>query len=93
VKRRRYLLPYIRRRSPKDKSESLKVAYRMAYLGENCVVLVQRGYPHLVMWADRTKRDLLRSIVHVRRPNARSFRQWANRFARHARSVTFGGVE
>jgi GAF domain-containing protein len=77
MRRRARFTPYIRRRHAKDTADSTRTALRMEVFGERCYVLVQRGIPHAVLEAARTRRDLLLSVVA--RPTAVAFRGWGRR--------------
>lgn len=90
--RSRKFTPYIRRRHRGDHSESFREAIRLESFGKDCFVMVQRGFPRLVMSVARTRAELMKSIVGVcvevnRRKNSyganatrRDFRRFARRF-------------
>ncbi len=78
MRRQAYLAPYLRRRQPQDRTDSLRTALRMEVFGASCYVLVQRGAPRLVLEAARTRRELASSVVL--RPSGRRLRSWAKRF-------------
>lgn len=70
--------PYIRRAHAADKSESIRVAFRMAYLQEmygDYYVLVQHGFHNFVLAAARTKEELRQSILVVGMGRS-TFKQW-----------------
>ena len=76
--------PYIRRAHRKDKSESMRVAFRMAFLQityGNYYVLVQHGFRNQVVHAERTKEDLVNSLGAVK-VGRMTFKQWQRDFHR-----------
>jgi len=100
MKSKRKFTPYIRRRHPRDKSKSIRVAFQMAAYGD-CFVLVQRGVrPRLAMACGKTRAELRRSLAGAmtralrrpggnwKRPSGVDFRRWASGFGRFAREET-----
>lgn len=83
--------PYVRRANGRERSESLRVAVRLAFyqeLGRPFYVMVQRGWPNLAIACGRTKEDVKRQPLLVRRLG---FSGWANRVKRLARGDYVGG--
>jgi len=97
--KRRKFTPYIRRHHSGDRSESLRVAFRIAWFadrGKPFYVLVQHGVPGLVMAAATDRSELRNSLVGPRliaarrggnwkRPTTRDFHSWAANVGRRAR--------
>lgn len=78
--------PYIRRMKPSDKSDDFWTAIRLELYRSadwSGWVLVQHGFPGVVMAVDRCKRDLMHSPFPVL-AGSKTFKQWARDFQRHA---------
>lgn len=89
MRRCKKFLPYVRRACPRDRSESLRVAMRMAYfqtMGVEFFVMLQRGFPHLVIECGRTKREVKNSPLVVQF-GSMSFRKWARAIQKRAVEV------
>lgn len=87
MRRCKKFLPYVRRGSKRDKSESISIAFRMAYFqasGRDYWVMLQRGFPHLVIACGRTRREVENSPLLVA-GGRKSFRQWARSIQRYVR--------
>lgn len=71
--------PYVRRANGKERSESMREAFRLTFyehLGRPFYVMVQRGWPNLVIASGASKRDVQRSPAAVAF-GKKSFRTWA----------------
>lgn len=81
--------PYVRRYRPGDKTENFAIAFRMAFYleqGRPFYVMVQRGFPRLVIEVGASKRDVQRKPVLVKFGRS-TFRQWAKRIQCQAMGV------
>lgn len=98
--KRRKFTPYIRRNHAGDRSESLRVALRIAYFegaGKPFYVLVQHGVRGLVIAVAADRRELRNTLVGPRLiaarrgnwklPEARDLRTWAAEVGRRARGT------
>ena len=89
MRRCKRYLPYVRRACSRDRSESIRVAFRMAFYqqtGRDFFVMVQRGFPHLVIECGRTKRDVESSPLVVAF-GTMTFRRWARCIQKRAVGV------
>ena len=80
------LRPYIRRASGRERSNDLRVAFKLAYhaqLNRPYYVMVQRGYPLLVIAVGRSRREVEQSVMTVR-CGIKTFRQWSSDVRRYA---------
>jgi hypothetical protein len=79
--------PYIRRANGKERSESLREAYRLAYFsitrGKNFFVMVQRGFPNLVIASGLSRVAIKRGLLAYEK--SVDFDRWANIIKRRAR--------
>jgi len=88
-------LPYVRRANGREKSESYRIALRLAFyqmLDRPFYVMVQRGWPNLAIEVGPTKRDVQRKPLPVAFGRMR-FRVWAQAVRRKAagrRAVSAG---
>lgn len=81
MKRNRKFMPYVRRANGREKSESFRIAFRLAFYqdkGTPFYVMVHRGFPNLVMECGATKREVQQKPTGVAF-GFQSFRQWARR--------------
>lgn len=80
--------PYIRRMRGDEKATSLLVAYRLAFYQEchkgSAYVLVQRGFPRLVLDVAGSKEELRGKILVVA-SGRKTFKQWCRDVGHHAR--------
>ncbi len=99
MRRRDKFKPYIRRARRADRSESIRVAMQLAYHGGRGFVLVQRGFPRLVMACASSRIELIETLVGARteamrqkrdwrRPRGKDFRAWAKSFTRYAQGAS-----
>jgi hypothetical protein len=79
--------PYIRRANGCEKSESLRVALRLAayqLTGQPFYVLVQRGFPRLAIEVGHSRSAIVRTIIGA---HFGGFNAWANRLKRRAQGA------
>lgn len=81
--------PYIRRANGREKSESLRTAYRLAFYkssGRPFYVLVQRGFPRIAVEVGKSRQSIENSILwlNVRKRYGASFRDYAKSVQRMA---------
>lgn len=71
--------PYIRRANGREMATTMRMAVRLAFYrtrGRPFYVMVQRGFPSLVLECQGTRRELERSPLPVATGN-KSFREWS----------------
>ena len=78
--------PYIRKANGKEKSETLRMAFRLAFyqsIGQPFYVLVQRGFKNLVIDVGSSKKHIEKNIftVAIKR---NTFKQWTFRIQKNA---------
>lgn len=86
MKRHRKYLPYVRLANGREKTVSWRMAIRLAAYqikGKPFYVMVQRGFPNLVIDVARHKRELQRSPVFVA-AGRQTFREWAKSIQKSA---------
>jgi len=79
--------PYIRLANGKERSESFRIALRLAFFEINFsqyYVMVQHGFPKNVMAVGRTKGGIKRSILILE--GGKGFNAWANRIKTMAKN-------
>lgn len=79
--------PYARRANGSERSESMRIAFRLALYqasGKPFYVLVQRGFPNLAIEVGMSKRDVMSLPCPVAFGRS-TFRAWASRIQKHAR--------
>lgn len=86
MRRHRLYQPYVRRANGREKADSLKMTFRLAFyqsLGKPFYVLVQRGFPNLAIAVHRSRFEIARGVlvVHAKRM---TFRTWTFRLQRQA---------
>ena len=83
---RNKFLPYVRRANGREKAESMRIAFRLAYyqtLRKPYVVMVQKGFPDIAIEVASSKRELKDKPLVVAMKTM-SFREWAKRIQRRA---------
>lgn len=78
--------PYIRRARGDEHTNNWRIAIRLGYYrlrGKPFFVMVQHGFPRLVMEVMGTKRELKQSPFPVAR-GRKTFRRWSKDIQRHA---------
>jgi hypothetical protein len=83
--------PYIRRANGREKAESLRIAFRLAFyqeMGRPFYVMVQRGWPNLAIAVGKSKRELKRTPIGVRLKKM-SYRTWSRHIQRCASKRNF----
>ncbi len=99
MRRRDRFQPYIRRARRDDRSDSIRVAMQLAYYEGRGFVLVQRGFPRLVMACAPTRIELIETLVGARteamrqkrdwrKPRGKDFRAWVKSFTRYAQGAS-----
>ena len=79
--------PYARLANGSERSESMRIAFRLAFYqerGKPFYVLVQRGFPNLAIEVGSSKRDVMSKPCPVAF-HSFTFRAWANAIQKHAR--------
>jgi hypothetical protein len=86
MKHHRKYKPYVRLANGRERSKSLREAFRLAFyesVGKPFYVMVQHGFPNNVIGVGASKREVQRQPVVVAF-GRKSFRQWASSIQRHA---------
>lgn len=79
--------PYVRLANGKERSESLRESFRLAYyrnFGKPFYVMVQRGFPNDVICVGRSKRDVQMCPATVAFGRLK-FREWSRAIGKGAR--------
>ena len=90
MKQHRKFTTYVRRANGKEKAETFRVAFRLAFyesLKRPYFVMVQRGFPDLAIAVGATKREVKQTPILVLfgdRFFSRTFRNWARSIQRRA---------
>lgn len=86
MKNHRKYAPYIRRATGREKAETIRIAFRLAFyqsLGRPYYVMVQRGFPTLAIEVGASKRDVQSGPALVGAKLMR-FSEWASIIQRRA---------
>lgn len=81
--------PYVRRANGREKAETLRIAYRLAFYRmrrKPFYVMVQRGFPNLAIEVGATKRDVQTKPVMIAWRGWK-FKAWARHVYRNAIGV------
>ncbi|HWL09769.1 MAG TPA: hypothetical protein VNQ76_15285 [Planctomicrobium sp.] len=82
-------MPYVRRANGREKSESFRIAIRLAYYQmrrRRFYVMVQHGFPNLAIEVGASKREVQQKPLPVACGKMK-FKEWAKLIQRKARGV------